>query len=369
MTKLFWVNNGFIDKELYAPFVVEKDLDYLIDLQKRYYFLRRKAKMAGADEKSVKIISDYSKKVCDAVKAYYSGKISLSHTKIRNLIKDCQNNLLAVSAIDKSAAFPGEYGTEIQFYRARISSDPKGFKANEMLHLPLSMRGMTGNYRFSIPGIPSLYLANSSYACWIETGMPAEHDFNVSPVILDGSQKILNLAVASRNLLFLNGLEEDRVHCWLKLLILMIATSYTIQENNRTFKSEYIVSQSIMLACKELGLDGVAYFSKRVDDEVFAYSAINLALFANYKGKSKYSEICNHLKIDDSYNYAMFKQLTRSVTYKNYILRTGRTGLITNIGNYKRQYSYSETEFCNFDKFMFASWNDKDTIPWGNALL
>lgn len=64
-----------------------------------------------------------------------------------------------------------------------------------MLHLPFPMRGKTGNYRFSIPGIPSLYLGNSSYACWLELGRPAEYKFNVSPVVLDGSQKIFNLAV------------------------------------------------------------------------------------------------------------------------------------------------------------------------------
>ena len=369
MAKLLWINNGFIDKELYAPFVVKTDLDYFKDLQNRYRLLKQSAKRAGADEISLKIISAYSKKICDAIVAYYNGNITLSHTKIRNLIKDCNHNSFAVNSIDKSDAFPGPHGTEIQFYRARTSSNPKGFKASEMLHLPLSMRGMTGNYRFSISGIPSLYLANSSYACWLETGMPAEHDFNVSPVILDGTQKILNLAVMTRNLSCLNELEEDRVHCWLKLLIMMIATSYTIEEEGRIFKSEYIISQSIMLACKELGLDGVAYFSKRVEDEAFAYSAINLVLFAKYKGKSKFSEICNHLKIDDSYNYAMFKQFTHSITYKNYTLRTQGTGLITNIGNYRRQYSYTDTEFCKFDKFMFASWDDKDSIPWGNALL
>ncbi len=60
-----------------------------------------------------------------------------------------------------------------------------------MMYLPISLRSKSGNYRFSIPGNPSLYLANSSYGCWIETGFPADIDFNVSsPVLLDGKQKI-----------------------------------------------------------------------------------------------------------------------------------------------------------------------------------
>ena len=45
-----------------------------------------------------------------------------------------------------------------------------------------------------------------------------------------------------------------------------------------------------MMACKNLGYDGVAYYSKRVSDEVFSLCAINLALFVNYDDEG-YSEI------------------------------------------------------------------------------
>ena len=78
----------------------------------------------------------------------------------------------------------------------------------EMMYLPISLRSKSGNYRFSIPGNPSLYLANSFYGCWIETGFPADIDFNVSPVLLDGKQKILNLVVGIRDFSELNELED-----------------------------------------------------------------------------------------------------------------------------------------------------------------
>ena len=119
-----------------------------------------------------------------------------------------------------------------------------------MMFLPKEKRAMSGNYRFSIPGNPSLYFANSSYGCWIETGFPSEIDFNVSPALLDGTQKVFNLAVMIRDFTQLNEFEDDRVHCWLKLFMLSIATSYRIKEPDRSFKSEYIISQAIMMACK-----------------------------------------------------------------------------------------------------------------------
>ena len=369
MAKLTWVGR-FITKELYAPYAVEKDGDYYEDLKAKYRKLIQVSKDAGADDISLKIIKKYSEKVKEAVRLYYNGNISKSHNIIRNLVKDCADNELAVSTLVNSNAFPGIKGTEIQLFRARVSDSVHTYKVSEMLHLPFYMRGRTGNYRFSIPGIPSLYLGNSSYACWLELGRPAEHKFNVAPVILDGSQKIFNLAVMSRNWFSLNELEEEDVHCWLKLFILMMATSYTVREENRTFKSEYIVSQSIMLACKELGYDGVAYFSKRVRDEIFAYAAINLALFTPYQAKKNYSAVCDRIKIDESFNYSMYKQLGPLDRKPTYDLRLTGTGLITKIGEYRkgRQFLYSDTEFAAFDKFLFATWTDKEQLEWGNAV-
>lgn len=365
---LNWIHNEqFLDKITWAPFVISKDIDYYDDLCNKYNSLIKNLNAVGADEQSLKIVTKYTNKIREAIRKHYAGYLSTSHIIIKNLLRGVLDNRLAVNNINDSKAFPGT-GREIQFFRARLSEKAITFSPKDMLHIPFDQRGKTGNYRFSIPGIPSLYLGNSTYACWLELGCPADYKFNVSPVLLDGTQRILNLAVMTRNLLYLDEGNISRVHCWLKLIVLMIATSYIIEEEKRTFKSEYIVSQSIMLGCKELKLDGIAYFSKRVDDEVFANSAVNLALFTNYKKGQRYSEICKHIKVGDSYNYSLYKQLgdtNKKVKYDNYRIR--RTGMIMNIGTYNRQFSYYDTDFCSFDKFLFATWNEKNNINFGNA--
>ena len=81
------------------------------------------------------------------------------------------------------------------------------------------------------------------------------------------------------------------------------------------------------MACKKLEYDGIAYYSKRVADEAFARSAINLVLFVDYENEDKGIAI--------------------------------RTPFINNIGSYDRQYPYRETEFCKFDQFLFSSWYKK----------
>lgn len=53
---LTWIRNGFICKELYAPFVLDKDSDYLDDLKKKYKIVLKQAGNAGADAESLKIL-------------------------------------------------------------------------------------------------------------------------------------------------------------------------------------------------------------------------------------------------------------------------------------------------------------------------
>lgn len=367
--KLLWVGNHFICEDLYPPFIVENDNDYYKSLLGKFSIVIKQAKMAGADVASLKILNKFRSKILEALRYYYSADLAKCNTIILNLLKDIGQDSIAVSRLQESCAFPGQMNKELQFFRCRKGNPSISFSTKDMLHLPCSLRAKSGNYRFSIPGNPSLYLSNSSYGCWIETGFLPDAEFNVAPVLLDGEQIVFNLAVSIKDFSRLNELESNRVHTWLKLLMLDIATSYRVKEVNRTFKSEYIISQSIMMACKKLGYSGVAYYSKRVDDVVFARCAINLALFVEYE--NEYSDIVKHMKMDNAFNYAIYKKLLPALKYKDYDLRSVATGWITNIGNYDRQYPYRETEFYEFDKFLFTTWCDKangkgkDEIDWG----
>lgn len=211
---------------------------YRNDLETKYNIIINQARNANADAESLRIIEMFSTQILQALDLYYKADIAESNNIILELVKDIGDNPFAVNSIANSDAFPGDKTKELQFFRSRLGRPNKAFKAKDMLHLPNSMRAKSGNYRFSIPGNPSMYLANSSYGCWIETGCPAEIDFNVSPILLEGTQKIFNLAISIRDFRCLNDFQEDKVHCWLKLYLLAVATCYVIEEENRTFKSE-----------------------------------------------------------------------------------------------------------------------------------
>lgn len=354
-------------EEYCTPFVINNDNEYVSALESKLKSLIDNFEFCGADSDIIEIAKDTCRKIINSIDLYYKGDIVDAQTIINELINSFDDDSYAITGINNSIAFPGfsQENLEVQFFRARLSEKVEGYKANEMLHIPFNKREIIKSQRFSIPGLPCLYLGNTTYDCWIELGRPADYMFNVSPALLDNTQKVLNLAVSIRYFYeYLTPKDtcdvaemKKEMLTLLKLVILNICTSYRVINDDRNFKSEYIVSQMIMLACKRRGLDGIAYFSKRIISEMFSsiYS-VNLVLFANYNHENSLSEICEHIEIDDSFNFSMYKQLLPSLKYKKYRLRVDNSPFIAGINESKKIFPYKETEFHDFDEFLFANW-------------
>lgn len=54
----------------------------------------------------------------------------------------------------------------------------------------------------------------------------------------------------------------------------------------------------------------------------------------DYKGD--YSELIKHMKMDDAFNFGLYKQLCKTLKYRDYELRCAKSGFIPNIGSYDR---------------------------------
>ena len=363
MAKQDWINR--IDYKKYvSPFEISSDNQYLPSLKELLNSFVDDLLLLCPNENLISAASAYKHKIINAIDLYYQGNIISAQSIVNELINEFDEKSIAISNINDSIAFPPAISeeSEVQFFRARLSDNIKTFPASEMLHIPFSKREIVKSERFSIPGLPCLYLANTSYACWIEMGCPPEHKFNVSPIVLDNTQKILNLTVTIRDLGDIAPNAEDKqLTTLIKLFMLSAATSFRVSSSNvRNFKSEYILPQMIMLACKQRNLDGITYYSKQVTDELFAHiSGVNLVLFASFNGEEELSKICEHIEIDDSFNYSMFKQLLPGLLYKDYDLRILNSPYINNIGSFKYQFPYRETQFFEFDKYLFARWKRK----------
>lgn len=362
--------------ELTGPFVIENDKQYYEEIKNKLDFLVGELERCGAQSEIIEVAEKYSKNLIEALDKYYQGDLIEAHQLIFELINGfSEEEIGVISNIKNSIAFSDSIfnsqntDKEVQFFRARLSDSVIDFSAKEMLHIPFEKRELVKSERFSIPGLPCLYLENSSYVCWIEMGRPADHMFNVAPIVLDDTQKILNLTVSITDINEMLTLEDSektekidaRFIDMFKAMILNIATSYRVLQENRNFKSEYILPQMIMLACLKNGLDGITYFSKQTGNEIFSHVVgVNLVLFGKYDGEYEgVSKICRNIEIGDSFNFSMFKQLLFSLKYKEYPLKIGDSMLTKNIGTFKRQFPYKETQFYEFDKYIFANWNNR----------
>ncbi len=363
-----WVDAINQNEEIYIPIRISYDCEYESRLKTVFDIICNTLEKNDAPKAVLSAAKDISHKIVRALDAYYKGGIVGSYQIVFNILKELEHSF-AISKIRTSISFPREVEgrEELQLFRARLSETSIAFKAKEMRHIPFNQRSKVKSERFSIPGLPCLYLGNTSYACWLEMGCPPEHQFNVSPVTVDPDLKIFNLTCSTQKLYTIIDWEEDprtkeeKIVDGIKVYLLNVASSFHVKEQDRHFKSEYIIPQMIMLACKALGLNGIAYHSKKVEHEAFAaFAAVNLALFADYNNEKEYSAICNEIKIGDSYNYALFKQLLPVAVAQESDYKLRNDLYYQNlVGDFKIHFRYQETTFYEFDKFLFSTWKNR----------
>jgi len=332
--------------------------------------------------------------ILDSIDDYYSGRIFKAQSKIFELLNQltCSDELgFLVSDIDCSystrlvAPFPDlhhpiidnrqEYElmntVPLSFFRARMSSVES---YNDMLHIPLNKRDSVSTQRFSVPGTPCLYLGTSSYDIWRELGRPPFDKFNVSGIRLKphserGDIKILSLTASQY---FDAGLiaiptPEAITDKTIKLLLMQLmiwplvcATSFRVKNPKGFFHSEYIISHLIMLCLPKLGIDGVAYTSKRLEpyEEEFALPLmLNIAIpVISAKADCKLGEICSKIEVTDPVNLQEFQGIEMEVEgmsqqcyfCKAFRRNSGKTDLFYA----KRGISYRKTTFFRLDNYL-----------------
>ena len=349
------------------------------------YYKYVSAKISNHTE-SIKGIEENIKLIKECLENYYNSRLAEAYDNIkRMLIKYADGDRLTpfvVAAINENYAFRGcapekirpviytgkkfekEYEKMINhsltFFRARIADET--IQAKDMLHIPFNKRNIVGSQRFSIPGIPCIYLSTSSYGAWIELERPESNQFQVSSVQIPTDIRILNLCIQQylidgKTSLIGNAEEEKQARACLEIFPLVIATSYQVEEKERKFKSEYIISQIVMQVCSEIGIGGVAYLSKRTKD-LYAYPyAVNLAIaIPNNKG-SLYWERAGEVKITEPVRFTNF--LSKGVQNENnnqhflsYVNEIFKDNYSKNIIIDGMEIEYIKTNFSAFDEYI-----------------
>lgn len=361
-----WENVFFDDKgtrENYKfPKNLNRDNEYLKEVLNFMDNLIDDLKSNDIEQEYVKIAEEYKGLFKNILTTYYEGNIIHAYNMILDLINEYKENRIIFSKLSKSYSFnyyviENKKWDEFLFFRARVGNIENENKEDVLKHTPFDMISKIGSYRFSIPGQPCLYLGSTSYACWIEMGKPSDRDFNAGCILLNKDYEILNLSTDIRVFLSSIGIlkKTSDKQMMFKSYLLSQVTSFCVKEENRKFKSEYIISQLITLACKSSGIEGISYISKRVSSNVFGHDiCMNLALFVPYEPGKKFSSIMEgEMKIGTPINYAYFEKLMRAplaLSIERFDYENSPYPI--NIGDFENQIPYRETHFYDFDKYL-----------------
>lgn len=366
--------SSFKDKpafnDFYLPFHVDLDKEYVSELFKKMdLYLGEVTQFLAEDSPCFLSAKENVELIKQALISYFKADVHKAQDAIAKIINKYKDNHFIISPMKDNYAFRGIIKRELPrltFFKARIGYEQ--YTKEDMKHIPFNKRGIIGSQRFSMLGIPCLYLGTTSYVCWLEMDMPDDRLFNVSGFRVNEQLKILNLAIGVG---LINGLssgvrseEEKHVESLIELWPLVCATSCKVKEENRKFRSEYVVSQLITQNLQQFSIDGIAYISKRAVDVEGYPQCINLALPMLYEGDFSYSsdsiygENIKDMIITQPFNFSHFQKLPNHVimnetdgaySYINKVFDTRYTG---NIDIANQSVNYAQIGFAKFDNFL-----------------
>ncbi|EBI5935912.1 hypothetical protein DWE68_01240, partial [Salmonella enterica] len=173
-------------------------------------------------------------------------------------------------------------------FRVRKSDAPLTDRT-DIFHIPFTKRYNVNAQRYSVAGLPCLYLGASLYVCWLEMNKPDFDKLYLSsfisydkrPKILNFSPNLLNDPIAG----ILEGDELEKAN-WIKasyfiLWPLIISCSYIKKNQNASFIQEYIIPNILMQWISRRSnspIAGIAYYSTRMHNANKTHRSINVVL-------------------------------------------------------------------------------------------
>lgn len=120
-------------------------------------------------------------------------------------------------------------------YKCRENSRLYHLSKDEMFHIPYEKRYMVGNQRFSLSGLPCLYLGGSSYICWEELGRKDFSTCNFCGYSLNESMKMFDMLLPAK---------ISKPH-QISRIVLVLSCSL-VANREHVFKQEYILPQCVL---------------------------------------------------------------------------------------------------------------------------
>ncbi len=265
-------------------------------------YIERLKKVDGRFSKEINnrlpLITELANGLIESIEKYYIGKTAESYTLFKKAV-DTIKPYLDIQLFNINSK---DFQQEI-YFKARTFQG-KQLSKKDMFIRPFEHREIIPTYRYSIPGLPCLYLSSHISTAWCELDYPDINTLQISKFEIDKSFKRLYFTwnINNYRIILKTKVPNDAIDRqflrYLTYFPLHALCSLKIKNPNSIFKPEYIFPQFLMQWIGEENIDMIEYMSTQVD-----YSKFNTEnSFIQYKNiaipakKSKVNGICEILK-------------------------------------------------------------------------
>lgn len=264
-------------ERLLPPFICDEGKTYLdtiirrLDLYGTYLQDSRFSEILSNED--IVRIKNVSNGIIEAVKCYLSGRSGDAFKVICTHLSSCA--IFFDEVIYKLTP-------ENILIRIRQSVNELHYR-KELFHIPFDQRYRVSTQRYSIEGLPCLYLASCSFTAWLELGRPNFNELWVAGFEPNYEISTLDFAFTLSSLLedLDNGVNEKNIISKLTLYPFVLSTSFRTKYPSAVFHEEYIISCILLqwiTTVKEQNFMGIRYLSTKLE----AYKTKDLWKISNF---------------------------------------------------------------------------------------
>lgn len=265
----------FSDKDIQLPLTrVEPDFAAYLE-QVFCTFQNLLGRIDGSDPLSRRVLAEApaSRGLCtslaNSVSSYYKGYPSRAYDIFAKAVDELKP-LIMVLHYDKMSSMQS-----VRLYRMRSSAEEK-LDRGGIFHVPFEKRHEVATQRFSIPGLPCLYLGGSLFTCWREFRRASLETMHVASFVLDDGETLKVVDLAHRPAWLAQQFSThaidasgdgsiDSFAAHVLLWPLMAACTIRVLHYGKPFIPEYIIPQMLLQWIRShADLDGIRWFSTHV---------------------------------------------------------------------------------------------------------
>lgn len=211
------------------------------------------------------LIVELKNNLLEIIDNYLRGKQRKSFECFQQLIDNHHVSAILTSHYED---FSSNKKGKFKLFRLR-QSESELLDRNEMFHIPFTKRHLVANQRYSIAGLPCLYLGTSIYVSWLELNRPNLSTIFISGYKLKSTIRVLDLAY-DLNLIIEDFANKviDRGKFVNKLLLwpLVMACSFQKKYPIASFHEEYIIPGQLLewITIENVDIKGLKYLSTKI---------------------------------------------------------------------------------------------------------